>query len=197
MFCPKCGSENQPDLKFCTRCGANLAIISDAITGKPTEKLWPDDSLIEILKKYYDGKRSTAVGAGSMFIGLVFAITLLKLNISENLTGVLLNAVAGCALVYGAIAIISGIARWIESSSQLKALGYDKPENAIPKSPKPIAELSSASTVINVKKYDTDSINMPVKLDDSTATPPSVTEQTTRQLEKEGEKTSQPDKVLY
>jgi hypothetical protein len=196
MYCPKCGSENQPDLKFCTRCGTNLAIVSDAITGKPIDKSWSEDPLIEILKRYYDGKRSTAVGVGSMLIGVIFLAILLKLNVPENLAGVLLNGVAACALIYGAIAIIAGIAGWIESGSELKVLGYDNPKNIVPKPKTPIAELPSASTVISVKSYNTDSISASVKQDDSMATPPSVTEQTTRHLEEQDAKMPQPDNVL-
>jgi hypothetical protein len=197
MYCPKCGSENQPDLKFCTRCGINLAIVSDVIAGKSVDKSWAESPLVEIVKKYYDGKRSTAVGAGSLLIGLAFLITLLKLNVSENLTGVLLNVIAAGVVIYGAGAIIAGIAGWIESSSKLKALGYDNPKNAIPKSNKSVAELPAASTVISVKSYNTDSIHAPVELGDSITASPSVTEQTTRHLEEEGEKILQPDKVLH
>ncbi len=195
MYCPNCGSKNQTDLKFCTRCGANLAVVSEAINSKSADKLLSDDPLVELLKKYYDGKRSTAVGVGSMLIGLTVLAILLKLNVPENLTGVLLNGVAACALIYGAIAIIYGLAGWIESSSSLKALGYDKPKNAVPKPKNSIAELPAASTVINVKSYNTDSINAPINIEDSTNAPASVTEQTTRHLEEQSLQTPQPDKV--
>jgi hypothetical protein len=32
MFCPQCGTESPPDLKFCRTCGANLRVISKAVT---------------------------------------------------------------------------------------------------------------------------------------------------------------------
>jgi hypothetical protein len=31
MFCPRCGTRRQPQMGFCTRCGANLAELEDAI----------------------------------------------------------------------------------------------------------------------------------------------------------------------
>ncbi|MFL6469179.1 MAG: hypothetical protein ACJ72Z_14570 [Pyrinomonadaceae bacterium] len=32
MFCPKCGSSQPDDLRFCKQCGANLAIVRTAVT---------------------------------------------------------------------------------------------------------------------------------------------------------------------
>src|SRR5258707_12180100 len=32
MFCPQCGLESQAELKFCRSCGANLKVISKAVT---------------------------------------------------------------------------------------------------------------------------------------------------------------------
>lgn len=183
MYCPKCGSENQAEVKFCTRCGANLAVVSEAINAKSADKRWSDDPIVEMVKQYYDGRQSTVVGVGSMIIGLTVLAILLKLNVPENLTGVLLNGVAACALIYGAIAIIYGIGGWIESSSKLKALGYDKPKNAVSRPKGAGAELPSASTVINVKNYDTDSMSAPISITDSMNAPASVTEQTTRDLQ--------------
>jgi hypothetical protein len=42
MFCPRCGTENQDDIKFCRSCGVTLALIPQALTGQlpqaPAEK---------------------------------------------------------------------------------------------------------------------------------------------------------------
>jgi hypothetical protein len=32
MFCPQCGTESPPDLKFCRTCGVNLRVIGKAVT---------------------------------------------------------------------------------------------------------------------------------------------------------------------
>jgi hypothetical protein len=32
MFCPQCGTESPPDLKFCRTCGSNLRVIGKAVT---------------------------------------------------------------------------------------------------------------------------------------------------------------------
>lgn len=36
MFCPKCGIENPDDGKFCRKCGSDLRLIADAMSGKLT-----------------------------------------------------------------------------------------------------------------------------------------------------------------
>src|SRR5262245_14029358 len=34
MFCPKCGSNQGEERKFCTSCGTNLLVVSQALSGK-------------------------------------------------------------------------------------------------------------------------------------------------------------------
>ena len=34
MYCPKCASQNNDEAKFCRACGANLSLISQAMTGE-------------------------------------------------------------------------------------------------------------------------------------------------------------------
>ena len=36
MFCPKCGVENPEKVKFCRRCGCDLSLIPDVMSGKLT-----------------------------------------------------------------------------------------------------------------------------------------------------------------
>jgi hypothetical protein len=38
MYCPKCGNENIEDANFCRGCGADLAPISQALSGRVPEK---------------------------------------------------------------------------------------------------------------------------------------------------------------
>ncbi len=33
MYCPKCATSNSEDVKFCRSCGANLSLVSEALTG--------------------------------------------------------------------------------------------------------------------------------------------------------------------
>jgi hypothetical protein len=34
MYCPKCATSNVDDVKFCRSCGANLSLVSEALTGR-------------------------------------------------------------------------------------------------------------------------------------------------------------------
>lgn len=36
MYCPKCGIENPDNGKFCRKCGCDLKVVSDALSGKLT-----------------------------------------------------------------------------------------------------------------------------------------------------------------
>ncbi|MCB1024984.1 MAG: zinc ribbon domain-containing protein, partial [Acidobacteria bacterium] len=34
MFCPKCGTKNPNKGKYCRKCGSDLELVSDALSGK-------------------------------------------------------------------------------------------------------------------------------------------------------------------
>jgi hypothetical protein len=38
MYCPRCASNQNDDVKFCTVCGANLAAVRQVVDGRETEK---------------------------------------------------------------------------------------------------------------------------------------------------------------
>ena len=52
MFCPRCGSNQSEELKFCTVCGANLSAVRQAVEARPTggkidwSKTWVADMLL-------------------------------------------------------------------------------------------------------------------------------------------------------
>src|SRR5436190_16036923 len=142
MYCPKCGSENQSDLKFCTRCGTNLAIVSDALSGKFEHEPAIDEHLVSLLKNYYRGRRMTI--AGFLLSALmIFKFALFGLmGMPANL--LLLIPLLAVFFTFGMVWLIWGATKWNNSSSELKALGYENPKNAIPKPKTRIAELPSA-----------------------------------------------------
>lgn len=171
MYCPQCGANNLDELKYCPRCGASLGIVAEALSGKSSDKAAALDRQVELLKKYYDGRRSTGVGVGSLLIGLVMLLLILAFNVPDNLPGVLLTALAGCALVYGAIAVIAGIAGWIESSSEMRAIHH-------PALQKSVAGGETPAQLAPPREYVTAPTSVPF------AEPvASVTEQTTRELD--------------
>lgn len=185
MYCPTCGSQNQDELKFCTRCGTNLGIIADALSGKldtPTEM---DERLVKLLKDYYRGRRNA-------FLGLVMAalfsfklsLAMFIANPEKILPFILLFTTL---IVLGLVWLMWGATKWNDASSELKALGYDNPKRVLPKTKRSVESLPESSTMMIVKDYTTDSLKT-----DSLDVPPTVTEQTTRQLE---EKIPIPQKI--
>ena len=42
MFCPKCGSQNADDAKFCRACGTDISLVPQAVTGQLAERLADD-----------------------------------------------------------------------------------------------------------------------------------------------------------
>ena len=79
MYCPTCGSNNQDDLKYCTHCGTNLAVVSEALDGKFADLALSDVERIALLKDYYRGRRSAVIGF------ITVAISAFKLSLSSFL----------------------------------------------------------------------------------------------------------------
>jgi hypothetical protein len=71
MYCPGRGSHNQPEIKFCTRCGTNLGVVSEALTGKIAGKPDADDRMSKLMRDYYRGRRDTITGAVMIPAGLL------------------------------------------------------------------------------------------------------------------------------
>src|SRR2546423_13513471 len=94
MYCPSCGSNNQAEVKFCTRCGTNLAVVSDALSllrlsnpqgqkggtkpalcsdalsGKAADPSPLDERLVKLFKDYYRSRNSVIIGSIASAIAL-------------------------------------------------------------------------------------------------------------------------------
>ncbi|MEK6407443.1 MAG: zinc-ribbon domain-containing protein [Acidobacteriota bacterium] len=171
MYCPSCGSNNQEDVKFCNRCGTNLAVVSDALAGNQTGALETDERMVKLLKDYYRSRRMTIIGGVASLIALFKLTIILLIGFPEKL--MLLAALAGCLFLYGIVSLMWGLHKWNDSSSEIKALGISPPKGkrlaAAPEQLRLAAEQASIST----PRFTTD----PIKI------PGSVTEETTHLLE--------------
>jgi len=170
VFCPGCGSENQDDLKFCTRCGTNLGVVADALEGKHPSGIERDERMVHLLKDYYRSRPMTLLGAAGSALSLFKLAGVFLLGFPEKMVPIAILALGFFFL--SLYAFIWGLIRWNNSSSELKALGTSASELR-----NSIAAKSSSPPRGEVKamKYSTD----PIK------TLPSVTEQTTRELDRQ------------
>lgn len=172
MYCPGCGSSNQADIKFCTRCGTNLSIVSDALSGKAASPPELDERMVSLFKDYYNGRRSTALGGASLAVGLTILILLFAAGFPEKL--IVLALLALGLQIYGASVAIWGVSKWFDSSSEMKALGYAINNNLPPVTARASLSSTPAEPVtVEYEKYATDPIKHPG----------SITEHTTRQLD--------------
>ena len=162
MYCPSCSSLNNDDVKFCTRCGTNLGVVSDALSGKHTSPSQIDERMVSLFKDYYSGRNSVIIG------GVVCAIVLFKVMLfalfNFNIKPDFLSYVAGFLLVYGLIALIWGAGRWNNAASEIKAIERAASEHL---------HLSTEPSSVATPSHSTDPIAIPV----------SVTERTTHLLE--------------
>lgn len=175
MYCPSCSSQNQGELKFCTRCGTNLGVVSDAMTGRSAGHFQIDERMVKLFTDYYSGRNAAIIGSIAIAIALlkavIFAFT--GLPAKADFLGVL----ATVLLLYGIVAIVSGLAKWNSSASEIKAIeraasqgSYLRPAEEEP------SLLSGEPARIRTGAVSTDPIGFPG----------SVTEQTTRQLDERG-----------
>jgi hypothetical protein len=174
MYCPGCGSQNKNETKFCTRCGTNLGVVSDALTGKLSEGDRLDDWTAKLLKKYYAGRRDTLTG----ILLIPGALMIMGILIAVGMPAFVAFLWTCWMFFWGAIAIAEGVGKWLASSGEIKALGYKLSQGAIQHSSEGRANQARLAPfekppLAAPAEYSTDPISHPG----------SVTEQTTRQLE--------------
>ena len=175
MFCPTCGSNNQDEVKFCTRCGTNLGVVSDALTGKLGSQSQIDERLVKLFKDYYRGRNSVIIGGVASAIALFKVVVFALLGVPVRAD--FLATLAAMLLLYGVIAMIWGVARWNNAASEIKAIERARLQNAsFPPGDARAGLLSGEPASIRTGALATDQI----------ASPASITEETTRLLGEHG-----------
>lgn len=168
MYCPSCGSNNLPDIKFCTRCGTNLGVVSEALAGKPPGKSGGDDRVAKLLKDYYRGRRDTITGAAVIPAGLL----VMAIMMAAGMKPIGAFFIVCWMFFWGAAALAGGLGKWIASKGELKSLGYGS-QSQFQGSPFQ-SEGPANQHQLPVADYSTGPVEYPG----------SVTDQTTRQLDK-------------
>ncbi len=168
-------------MKFCTRCGTNLALVTQALTGKGGN-VQPEDWTEKLLKKYYAGRRDTVTGVGLIAGGLLILSLLVALGMKP------MGAfwVLCWMFFWGVIAVADGLGKWLASAGEMKKIGYPVPQGNLKKE-----TLGSRPTEERPALPADEQASMPFQYPDRKGAvstdpisfPGSVTEQTTRNLE--------------
>ena len=170
MYCPKCGSENPEEVKFCRRCGTGLSAVSAAMSRPAEDIIQPNQRLAELVKKYYAGRDQMLRGGlslagGVALLAIIFAVG--KWGFFWIFLWVFMGVFGN-----GIRQFNKGWNEWSDANSELKALGYRKPpigNNASPES-------RSAREIAEPADRNLAPASQP---------PPSVTESTTQLLDRE------------
>ena len=175
MYCPSCGSNNQDEVKFCTRCGTNLEVVSDALRGRTTSALETDERRVTLLKDYYRSRRMMLIGGAASALALLKLAGPFLLGFPEKMIPIVILSLG--FLLLSLIALVWGLVKWNNSSSEIKALGFSPSKGkTLPATPEQLR-----------LPADQASIGKPVYATDPIALPSSVTEHTTHLLEEDNE----------
>lgn len=179
MFCPKCGTQNPETGKFCRSCGTDLAPVSEALTGKSNRQnpgfgmIQPSQPIQPITLLNENGKPITLERTLTRFFtGFAFLV----ISIILGVTGIANASKWWFWLLIPAFTMIgSGIAQYIQLKNQeQKAISALENETVKNFKQNEKTNLPSAQTqyVAPESSYETGDL-----------VPPSVTDNTTRQLE--------------
>jgi hypothetical protein len=171
VYCPSCGANNQDELRFCTRCGTNLEVVSDALRGRTTGALETDARTVTLLKDYYRGRRMMLIGGAASALSLFKLAGPFLLGFPDKLIPIVFLSLG--FLFLSLIAFIWGLVKWNNSSSEIKALGISPSKGKALRAAPEQARLPADPSSIGAPDHATDPI----------ASQSSVTEHTTHLLE--------------
>lgn len=164
MFCPKCGSQNPDETKFCRGCGADignvLAVVAPTTpaSGRRVVAL----AELPLAEKQIDlssrGWRGLLLGLGFLIVsGLGFGLSMRTWVIGFF------------TLIFAVVFLGTGISRFIQAKALRRLLEPHVPENAPALTPGQVDYIKPSHSLFET--------------DDLTATPQSITEHTTTRLE--------------
>src|SRR5262249_28349031 len=127
MYCPSCGVDNHSEVKFCTRCGTNLGIVTEALATGHSRSPQTDDRIRELLKDFYTGRRETITG----IVLIPAAVKSMALLTMMGMPSIASFFILCWMLFWGIGALGTGIGKWVAAGGELKALGYERPSSPL------------------------------------------------------------------
>ncbi len=82
MFCPKCAAQNLEGASFCRVCGANISLVSQALTGQRPQAREDEDRMSRRARRRHR-KPSLDSAFKSLFMGVAFLFISLALSFSR------------------------------------------------------------------------------------------------------------------
>jgi hypothetical protein len=133
MYCPKCGTENPEDGKFCRSCGNDLEVISAALVGKAQTLVYAVDPRKRGVSWEFAISK-TFTGLAFLLISIILAISG-RLNAANWWFWLLIPAFAalssGIAQIYQ-LKKIERIEAGFPENRKIGSLGSQKNQSALP-----------------------------------------------------------------
>jgi len=165
MYCPKCGTQNVDNASFCRGCGANVSLIPQALNGHLPEAIAAgDDGRAGQHREEDEPNLSKAIV--KIFVGIAFVLVALSVKNVSQIAGQLWWF---WMLIPAAGSFGTGVAEFIRLNQQRKPHALSNHAYVPPAIPDAMRAGSE----------------LPPRKTPDTYTPASVTEQTTKLLDKD------------
>lgn len=158
MFCPKCGTNNNPEQKYCRQCGQQLTATRIALEGG-------FDNALDKLKKGENALSSGVVTFMIFFFVAIVSVILSSLDRSPNFATPFINIALG--IIFGFPAIVIGLLRIRKANALLngetptKNLPQGPAQAQLPQARPTDPALSSHHTPASVTEHTTINLNPP------------------------------------
>jgi hypothetical protein len=169
MYCPKCGTQNVDDASFCRGCGANVSLVPQALEGRLPEAVSVEGKGRRAKKREEDDPPNLTYALVKTFVGIAFVLVALSVKNVYQIAGQLWWF---WMFIPAAGSLGSGVAEFVRLyQSQRKQTGQLSPGNAyVP----PVISSTPRATELPPQRVGADIYR-----------PSSVTENTTKLLEKD------------